>query len=217
MKSFYLRNRIIGGSPNPTEPIQSGRKRLPTQVFCLDKYWIFYCMDPRQPPLPFCFWGFSSVPEHFSIRSFPCQATEKILHTAYPFLPHSGQPKNPAGVRYLPGSEIPILFSRSSQSLPIQLIDTVQKPDARGGAEAMSMAVSPFVCVFYYIPSGLKNLPPSRQNSAESLPAFSVRSRERPEFCRTPPQICTFFIQNGKIVRLYKRNPSVLVDTTIFV
>ena len=134
MKSFYLRNSIIGGSPNPAEPIKAGQKRLPTQVFCWDKYWIFYCTDPRRPPLPSCFWGFSSVPEHFSTRSFPCQAAEKILHTAYPFLPHSGQPRNPAGVRHLPGSEISILFSRFSYYFLIKILILIRKASPEGAA-----------------------------------------------------------------------------------
>ena len=44
------------------------------------------------------------------------------MHTAYPFLLHSGQPTNPAGVRYLPGSEIPILFSRFSYYFLIKIL-----------------------------------------------------------------------------------------------
>ena len=134
MISFYLRNSIIGGSPNPAEPIKAGRKRLPTQVFCLDKYWIFYCMDPRRPPLPSCFWGFSSVPEHFSIRSFPCQAAEKILHTAYPFFTALRPAKEPGRVRHLPGSEIPILFSRFSYYFLIKILILIRKASPEGAA-----------------------------------------------------------------------------------
>ena len=80
------------------------------------------------------FGDFLPFPEHFSIRSFPCQAAEKILHTAYPFLPHSGQSKNPAGAYHLPGSEIPILFSRFSYYFLIKILILIRKASPEGAA-----------------------------------------------------------------------------------
>ena len=50
------------------------------------------------------------------------------------FLPHSGQPKNPAGVRHLPGSEIPILFSRFSYYFLIKILILIRKASPEGAA-----------------------------------------------------------------------------------